>query len=432
MKDKEVLKIIKAEKERQNSILRMIPSECQVSSDVIEALGSVFTQKYAEGYPHGDNNPNGFRYYQGQENTDKIENLCIERAKEAFNLPEGWHVNVQALSGSPANIAVFTAICNIGDRVIGLGLNSGGHLTHGHKVNFTGKNYEVHQFDVDPKTEFIDYDSLEAFACDIKPKMMIIGTTAYSRALDWPRLSVIAYKAKCILVADVAHVAGLIVGGAYPSPIPYADVVTMTTHKTLRGPRGAIILCKSDLAKQIDRAVFPGNSGGPHMNNIAGIAVALKEAMSEEFKNYAHQTVKNAQKLADLLQNIYGFRVVSGGTDSHLLVIDVTNKNIDGKTAAVALEKAGIECNYSTIPYDTRPPANPSGIRLGTPILTTIGMTEDDMVTVAAYINKALDNYDREDALMVIKHDIADWVTKIREKDINKNKSDPRQMSLPF
>ena len=430
MKDKEVRQIIMEEEIRQNTVLRMIPSECKVSNDVMEALSSVFTQKYAEGYPNGPNNPNGFRYYQGQENTDKIENLCIERAKKAFNLPEGWHVNVQALSGSPANIAVFTAVCNIGDKVIGLGLNSGGHLTHGHKVNFTGKNYEVHQFDVDPKTEFIDYDSLEAFACDIKPKMMIIGTTAYSRVLDWPRLSVIAYKAKCILVADVAHVAGLIVGGAYPSPIPYADVVTMTTHKTLRGPRGAIILCKPDLAKQIDRAVFPGNSGGPHMNNIAGIAVALKEAMTEEFKNYAHQTVKNAQKLADLLQNIYGFRVVSGGTDSHLLVVDVTNKNIDGKTAAVALEKAGIECNYSTIPYDTRPPANPSGIRLGTPILTTIGMTEDDMIIVAAYINKVLDNYNDVDLLKTVRYDIAEFISRVKARGTSKD--DPRQMKLPF
>ena len=410
MKDKEVFDILAAEEKRQHTILRMIPSECQVSDDVLRCLGSVFTQKYAEGYPNGPNNPSGFRYYQGQENTDKIENLCIERAKKAFNLPNDWHVNVQALSGSPANIAVYTALCDIGDIVVGLGLNSGGHLSHGHKVNFTGKYYTVHQFDVDKDTQFIDYDKLEEFVCNLHPKMIIIGTTAYSRILDWKRLREIADKVDCYFVADIAHVAGLIVGGAYPSPIPYADVVTMTTHKTLRGARGAIILCKPDLAKQIDRAVFPGGQGGPHMNNIAGIAVALKEAMSEEFKNYAYQTVKNAQKLADLLQNIYGFKVVSGGTDSHLLVVDVTNKNIDGKTAAIALEKAGIECNYSTIPYDTRPPANPSGIRLGTPILTTIGMKEDDMNIVAAYINKALDNYDRDDVLVTIKEQIAEWV----------------------
>lgn len=304
------------------------------------------------------------------------------------------------------------------------------HLTHGHKVNFTGKNYEVHQFDVDEKTCLINYDKLESLALDVKPKMMIIGTTAYSRVINWKKLRDIADKAECYFVADIAHVAGLIVGGAYPSPIPYADVVTMTTHKTLRGPRGALILCKNDLAKKIDRAVFPGNSGGPHMNNIAGIAVALKEAMTEEFKKYAHQTVKNAQKLAELLQSIYGFRVISNGTDSHLLVVDVTNKNIDGKTAAIALEKAGIECNYSAIPYDTRTPANPSGIRLGTPILTTIGMTEDDMVTVAAHINKVLDNYNDLDLLKIVRYDIAKFVSRVKTRVINED--DSKQLKLPF
>jgi glycine hydroxymethyltransferase len=297
-------------------------------------------------------------------------------------------------------------------------------------VNITGKNYEVHQFDVEKDTELIDYNKLEDFVCDIKPRMMIIGTTAYSRVLDWKRLREIADKAECFFVADIAHVAGLVVGGSYPSPVPYADVVTMTTHKTLRGARGAIILCKPELAKKIDRAVFPYMSGGPHMNNIAGIAVALKEAMTEEFKNYAHQTVKNAKKLAELLQYIYGFRVVSGGTDSHLLVVDVTNKNIDGKTAAIALEKAGIECNYSTIPYDMRPPANPSGIRLGTPILTTIDMTEDDMIIVAAYINKVLDNYNDVDLLESVRHDIADFISRVKARSISKD--DSRQMNLPF
>ena len=297
-------------------------------------------------------------------------------------------------------------------------------------MNFTGKNYEVHQFDVDPKTELIDYNKLEGFVCNIKPKMMIIGTTAYSRALDWKRLREIADKAECYFVADIAHVAGLVAGGAYPSPVPYADVVTMTTHKTLRGARGAIILCKQNLAKKIDRAVFPGNFGGPHVNNIAGIAVALKEAMTEEFKGYARQTIKNAQKLSELLQSIYGFRVVSGGTDSHLLVVDVTNKNIDGKTAAVSLEKADIECNYSTIPYDTRSPANPSGIRLGTPILTTIGMTEDDMITVAAYINKVLDNYNDADLLKTVRYDIAEFISRVEARSTSKDES--RQMKLPL
>ena len=410
MIDKEAFDIINAEERRQRSTLRMVASTNQVSDNVRKALASAFTNCYSEGYPNGPNNPNGFRYYQGQENTDKIENLAIERTKKAFNLPEGWHVNVQPYSGSPANRAVYEAICEPGDKVIGLGLNSGGHLTHGHKVNFSGKMYEVHQFDVDPKTELIDYDSLETFACDIKPKMMLIGTTAYSRIINWERLSVIAYKAKCILVADVAHVAGLIVGGAYPSPIPYADAVTLTTHKTLRGPRGGMILCKPGLAKQIDRAVFPVSQGGPHMNQIAALAVALGEALQPEFKDYANQVVKNAKRLANVLQNTYGLRIVSGGTDSHLMVVDLSSKNVDGKTAAIALEKAGIECSYSTIPYDTKPPAKPSGIRLGTAILTTLGMKEDDMNTVAAYINKVLDNYDNDDVLATVKDTIAEWV----------------------
>lgn len=413
MNDTEIKELIYAEEQRQRSVLRMVASTSQVSDDVREAISSVYTNCYSEGYPKCENNPAGFRYYQGQENTDKLERLCIERAKKAFNLPEDWHVNVQALSGSPANIAVYTALCNIGDKVVGLGLNSGGHLSHGHRVNFTGKNYEVHQFDVDPKTELIDYDNLEEFVCGIKPKMMIIGTTAYSRIIDWKRISEIANKVNCYFVADIAHVAGLIAGGAYPSPIPYADVVTMTTHKTLRGARGAIILCKNDLAKKIDRAVFPYLNGGPHMNTIAGIAVALKEATTEEFKNYAHQTIKNAQKLAYILQNQYGLRVVSGGTDSHLMVVDVSSKNISGKDAAVALEEAGIECSYSTVPYDPNPPARPSGIRLGLSIPTTIGMKEDDMYKIANHINTVLDNYDSKEVLNNVQKDIAAWVNSL-------------------
>jgi len=284
------------------------------------------------------------------------------------------------------------------------------HLTHGHKVNFTGKNYTVHQFDVDKDTKMIDYNKLEDFVYNLHPKMMLIGTTAYSRILDWKRLREIANKAGCYFVADIAHVAGLIVGGAYPSPIPYADVVTLTTHKTLRGPRGGMILCSGELAKKIDRSVFPEMQGGPHMNQIAALAVALGEALQPEFKIYAEQVIKNAKRLADLLVHIYGLNIVSGGTDSHLMVVDLTSKGIDGKTAAIALEKAGIECSYSTIPYDPNPPARPSGIRLGTAILTTIGMKEDDMNTVAAYINKVLDNYDKDNVLATVKEQIAEWV----------------------
>lgn len=404
MKDKEVYEILQAEENRQKSILRMIPSECIMSDDVLTCSGSRIAQKYSEGFI-------GKRYYQGQINTDKIESLCIERTKQTFNLPNDWHVNCQALSGSPANLAVYTALCKPGDKVIGLGLNSGGHLSHGHKVSITGKLYEVHQFDVDKETQLIDYDKLEQFAIEVQPKMMIIGTTAYSRILDWKRISEIAHKVNSYFVADIAHVAGLIAGGAYPSPIPFADVVTMTTHKTLRSARAALILCKDKFAKAIDKAVFPGLQGGPHMNSVAAVAVSLKEAQSDEFKKYAHQTIRNANKLANILSEIYGLKIVSGGTDSHLMVVDLTSKNIDGKTAAVALEKAGIECNYNTIPYDPKPPANPSGIRLGVQILTTIGMDEYDMVTVASYINKALDNYDNDAVLSQIASEIKSWLS---------------------
>lgn len=404
MKDTEVYEILQAEENRQKSILRMIPSECIMSDDVLTCSGSRIAQKYSEGFI-------GKRYYQGQINTDKIESLCIERTKQTFNLPNDWHVNCQALSGSPANLAVYTALCKPGDKVIGLGLNSGGHLSHGHKVSITGKLYEVHQFDVDRETQLIDYDKLEQFAIEVQPKMMIIGTTAYSRILDWKRISEIAHKVNSYFVADIAHVAGLIAGGAYPSPIPFADVVTMTTHKTLRSARAALILCKDKFAKAIDKAVFPGLQGGPHMNSVAAVAVSLKEAQSDEFKKYAHQTIRNANKLANILSEIYGLKIVSGGTDSHLMVVDLTSRNIDGKTAAVALEKAGIECNYNTIPYDPKPPANPSGIRLGVQILTTIGMDEYDMVTVASYINKALDNYDNDAVLSQIASEIKSWLS---------------------
>lgn len=290
------------------------------------------------------------------------------------------------------------------------------HLTHGHSANFTGKYFETHQFDVDEKTELIDYDKLEKFVCSIQPKMMIIGTTAYSRTIDWKRLREIANKVSCYFVADIAHVAGLIVGGAYPSPIPYADVVTMTTHKTLRGPRSGMILCSGELAKKIDRSVFPmGVQGGPHMNQIAALAVALHEADTDEFKEYAYQIIKNAKRLADILSTVYKMRVVSGGTDSHLFVVDVTSKNIDGKTAAIALEKAGIECNANQIPYDPLPPFKPSGLRFGLSTLTTIGMKEDDMIHVAAYINKVLDNYNNDAVLLSIKDEIANWLDKINK-----------------
>jgi glycine hydroxymethyltransferase len=412
--DKEVFDIINNEENRQRTTLRMIASENEPSENVRKALGSCFVSKYSEGYPKCENHLLGFRYYQGQEFTNAIETLCIERAKKVFNLPYDWHVNVQPYSGSPCNMAVYMALCKPGDDIVGLGLNSGGHLSHGHKVNFSGTLFKSHQFDVDQKTHLINYDDLEEFVCKIHPKMMLIGTTAYSRVIDWARLRKIANKAGCYFVADIAHVAGLVAGGAYPSPIPYADVVTMTTHKTLRGPRGGMILCRDSLANKIDRAVFPTLNGGPHMNQIAALAVALGEALQPEFKDYAHQIVKNAKRLSDILQSVYNLKIVSNGTDSHLMVVDVSSKNIDGKTAAVALEKGGIECSYSTIPFDPNPPAKPSGIRLGTAILTTIGMKEDDMSTVAAYINKVLDNYNRDDVLATIKDSVAKFVSSFR------------------
>lgn len=417
MNDKEVYELINAEKYRQLHTLRMVASTSLVSNDVRAALSSYFTNCYSEGYPKCGNHKNGFRYYQGQTNTDKLEKLCIERAKVAFDLPEDWHVNCQPLSGTPANVSALLAVCDIGDKVIGLGLNSGGHLSHCYKVSITGKLFEAHQFDVDKETELINYDKLEQFALEVKPKAMIIGTTAYSRVIDWKRISEIANKVNCYFIADIAHVAGLIAGGSYPSPVPYADIVTMTTHKTLRGSRGGLILCKDKFASVIDRSVFPNMAGGPHMNNIAGIAVALKEATTEEFKQYAHQTIMNAKQLAKILSSVYNFKIVSNGTDSHMFVVDVTsNKHINGKVAAVALEKAGIECSYSTIPFDKNPPAKPSGIRLGLSILTTIGMNEDDMITVAAYINKALDNYDNDEVLSNIKTEVTNWIDAFTNK----------------
>ena len=403
MKDIEVQKIINDEEYRQRTTLRMIASESIPSDDVRETLSSCLTSKYAEGYP-------GKRYYQGQENTDKIEKLCIERARKAFNLPDDWHVNCQSLSGTPANVAALLSVCEIGDKVIGLGLNSGGHLSHCYKVSITGKLFEAHQFDVDKETELIDYNKLEEFAVSVKPKAFIIGTTAYSRVIDWKRIKEIADKVNAYFIADIAHIAGLVAAGEYPSPVGIADIVTFTTHKTLRGARGALILCKSELATKIDRSVFPKLSGGPHMNNIAGIAVALGEAVSPEFKQYAWQVIKNAKVLADTLSNVYGFRIVSGGTDSHLMVVDISSKNIDGRAAAIALEKAGIECNSNQIPFDPWPPTKSSGIRLGTSIITTMGLHADDMQTVAAYINRAIENYDNEDVLLGIKNEIKSWL----------------------
>ena len=386
--DREVQDIIDREWERQQSVLRMIPSENIVSDNVLKALGSCFVNKYAEGYPEK-------RYYQGQVNNDALERLTCERACRLFGAE---HANVQSYSGSPANMAAYMALCQPGDRIVGLGLNSGGHLTHGWKVNFSGNLYESHQVEVNRDTERLDYDEVEAFCKEVKPKVLFIGTTSYSRAFDFARLREIADHCGAYLVTDIAHVAGLVVAGAYPNPAPYADIVTMTTHKTLRGPRGGMILCRQEHAKALDRAVFPGIQGGPHMNQIAALAIALGEAAKPSFKEYGHQIVKNAARLADeLVQR--GLRIVSGGTDCHLMVVDLRAKNVDGKTAAIALEKAGIVCNFNAIPYDPNPPRHPSGIRLGTPSITTRGLKENDMPRIADWIVGVLEAPDDQAVL---------------------------------
>ena len=383
MKDKQLAKLIAAETKRQNETLDLIPSENFVSQDVLDAVGSTLTNKYAEGYP-------GARYYGGNEIIDKVETLARERALAAFDLsPKIWHVNVQPYSGSPANLAVILALAAPGETIMGLQLAMGGHLTHGHKVSATGKIWRSVQYEVDKKTERLDYDAILELAKRERPRLIIAGYTAYPRVIDWKRFREIADVVEAYLVVDMSHLAGLIAGKAYPSPFPHAHVVTTTTHKTLRGPRSAMIFARLELAKQIDRAIFPGLQGGPHEHQIAGIAVAMREAVTPAFKKYAKQIVKNARALADELKK-RGFRLVSDGTDSHLMLVDVAARGITGKEASVRLERNGIICNMNTIPFDPRPPMDPSGIRLGTPALTTRGMKEKEMRLVAGLIASVL------------------------------------------
>lgn len=385
--DPRVAALIKLEKERQERTLMMIPSENYASKAVLEALGSVFQNKYAEGYP-------GRRYYQGQEFVDRLENLAIERAQKLFGVPRA---NVQPYSGSPANAAVYFALLEPGDKIMGPDLPSGGHLTHGHpRITFSGRYFNSVQYEVN-KNGLFDYEKIEHQALKERPKIIIAGTTSYSRKLDFAYFRRIADKIGAYLLADIAHIVALVIAGVHPSPTPEADIVTTTTHKSLRGPRGAIILTTKrglskdkDLAKKIDRAVFPGLQGGPHINNIAAIAVALEEASQENFKQYGQQIVVNANCLSGELVRL-GFNLVSGGTDNHLLVVDLRNKNIDGKKAAQILEEAGIVVNANSIPHDPRPPLTPSGIRLGTPALTTRGMKEEQMVKIARFIGAVID-----------------------------------------
>jgi glycine hydroxymethyltransferase len=377
--DPEIYELIREEERYQFETVRLIPSENYVSAAVLEASGSVLTNKYSEGYP-------GRRYYEGQRFIDKVETLVQDRAKALFGAE---HANVQPYSGSPANMAVYYALLEPGDTILGMSLPHGGHLTHGWNVNFSARFYRAVQYTVHPETHRIDYDEVRALAKRERPKILVAGATAYPREFDFKTLGEIAREAGAYFLADVSHIAGLIVAGVHPDPVPHADAVTTTTHKTLRGPRGAMILSRAQHADAIDRAVFPALQGGPHNHTTAAIGVALREAATEEFREYGQQIVRNAKALAgELLER--GFRLISGGTDNHLILIDVTNRGVTGKQAAKALDRAGIVVNYNTIPFDPRKPFNPSGVRIGTPAVTSRGMAEAEMRRIAAWMDEVI------------------------------------------
>ncbi len=386
---------------RQHEGLEMIASENFVSEAVLEAAGSVFTNKYAEGYP-------GKRYYGGCEFTDIVENLARDRAKALF---AAEHANVQPHSGSQANAAAYMAVLQHGDTILGLDLAHGGHLTHGHKLSFSGKQFRPTFYGVRKDTETIDYDELEAIAEREKPRLIIGGASAYSRIWDFARMRQIADKVGALLLIDMAHIAGLVAGGAHPSPVPHAQIVTTTTHKTLRGPRSGLILCGQELAAAIDRAVFPGQQGGPLVHIVAAKAVAFKEALAPTFADYAQRVVANARVLASALQQA-GFRIVSGGTDNHVMLVDVFAKGILGSEAELALGKAGITVNKNAIPYDTNPPLKPSGIRIGTPALTTRGMGEAEMRQIALWIARALEQRTDGGALARIHGEVTEMANQ--------------------
>ena len=384
--DSALAEVLEKELNRQRNKLELIASENIVSTAVMEAQGSVLTNKYAEGYP-------GKRYYGGCEFVDEVETLAIERAKKLFG---AGYANVQPHSGAQANMAVFFALLQPGDTVMGMNLTDGGHLTHGSPVNMSGKYFNIVAYGVDKETERIDYDALEEQAKKVMPRLIVAGASAYARTLDFPRLSEIARKAGAYLMVDIAHIAGLVAAGLHPSPVPYADVVTTTTHKTLRGPRGGMILCRdAEFGKQFNKAVFPGIQGGPLMHVIAAKAAALGEALKPEFKEYASQVVKNAAVLAQTLQD-KGFRIVSGGTDNHLMLVDLTNKSITGKVAQTVLDEVNITANRNTSPFEPLSPFITSGLRLGSPALTTRGFKEDDMKEVGEIIAMVLSDVDNE------------------------------------
>lgn len=400
--DLQIFSLISEEEKRQKEGLVLIPSENYTSAAVREASGSVLTNKYSEGYP-------GKRYYSGNKFIDEIENLACKRAEKLFGVP---HVNVQVYSGSPANQAVYFALCQPNETVMGMSLTEGGHLTHGHKVSFSGKIYRAVQYGVNPQTGLLDYEKIHEVAIEEKPKLIWSGATAYPRIFDWQRFGEICDEVGAYHVADIAHYAGLIVGGAYPSPVPWAHILTTTTHKTLRGPRGAMVMVTQkglekdpDLPQKIDKAVFPGLQGGPHNQQTAGIAVCLKEASLPSFKKYAEQVIKNCQVLAEELKE-FGFDLVSGGTDNHLILVDLTNKGVSGQQAQDALEKAGIFVNKNTVPQELRSPFDPSGIRLGTPAVTTRGMKEGEMVKIGEWIKRVLEKRENGEILGEVKKEV--------------------------
>ncbi|MCK4956283.1 MAG: serine hydroxymethyltransferase [Candidatus Cloacimonetes bacterium] len=416
--DRELYNAMQGELVRQTENLELIASENFVSRAVLEAAGSVLTNKYAEGYPYrwskktGEINYNLYgRYYGGCEHIDEVEKLAIERAKELFGAE---HVNVQPHSGSQANMAAYFALVKPGDTVLSLELSHGGHLTHGHPLSFSGSLYDIISYGVDAETEEFDYDVIRKLAFEHKPKMIITGASAYARKIDFAKFREIADEVGAKLFVDMAHIAGLVAAGLHQNPIPYADVVTTTTHKTLRGPRGGMILCKEKFAKDIDREVFPGIQGGPLMHVIAAKAVAFKEALSDEFKAYQEQVVKNASSLADALME-RGFNLVSNGTDNHLMLLNLGTKEEggpSGKAMEGALDKAGITANKNTVPFDTRKPFVASGIRLGTPAITTRGMKEEDMPPIAEFIARVRDNVKDEEILAEIKVEVRNFCAK--------------------
>lgn len=399
--DPEIADAIKQELKRQQNVIELIPSENFVSLAVLEALGSVLTNKYSEGYP-------GNRYYGGTEHVDVVEQLAIDRAKLLFNAE---HVNVQPLSGAPANIAAYFALLEPGDTILGMDLSHGGHLTHGSPVTYMAKIFNFIRYKTDLTTGLIDYENLLAMAKEHRPKLILVGYSAYSREIDYDKIQAIATEVGAITMADIAHIAGLIAGGVMKNPVPIFDVVTTTTHKTLRGPRGGMIMCKAKWAKQIDKAVFPGFQGGPHEHNIAAKAVAFAEAATPEFKQYAKQVLLNA-KAMEITLKAHNFSIMFGGTDNHLLLIDVTNKNLSGKQAQELLDKVGITCNKNMIPDDPRKPMDPSGIRIGTPAMTTRGFLEEDFQLVGELIAKTLENPNDEAVHVEIKQQVLELTAK--------------------